>query len=215
MIIGILGSIGSGKNTVANILVEQHGFVRYSFAGTLKDATASIFGWPRTLLEGDTEQSRVWRETPDEWWAAKLGIAGFTPRLALQLLGTEVFRNHFHKDIWIDSLLYQLEARPTTNAVISDARFPNEIAAIQNAGGVLIQVERGPKPDWWEIAVRAYNGDTHCEQMMLSAHSHIHQSEWRWVGCHPWQIIRNDGNLQDLHNSVNSIIAEIAPIQIA
>lgn len=215
MIIGLLGAIGSGKNTVANMLVEQHGFVRYSFASTLKDATASVFGWPRELLEGDTEYSRQWREQPDEWWAEKMSIAGFSPRLALQLLGTEVFRNHFHKDIWINSLLYQLEAQPNTNKVISDARFPNEIAAIQNAGGVLIRVDRGPKPEWWEVAVRAYNGDTHCEQMMLSAYSHIHESEWRWVGCVPWAVISNNGSLQDLDDAVHKVIAEIAPIQTA
>lgn len=215
MIIGLLGSIGSGKNTVANMLVEQHGFVRHSFASSLKDATASVFGWPRELLEGDTEYSRQWRETPDEWWAEKMGVAGFTPRLAMQLLGTEVFRNHFHKDIWINSLLYQLEAQPNTNKVISDARFPNEITTIQNAGGILIRVDRGPKPDWWEVAVRAYNGDAHCEQMMLSAYSHIHESEWRWAGCVPWAVINNDGTLQELDYTLHRVMAELALFQTA
>ena len=58
MLIGLVGLIGSGKDTVAERLVSHHGFVRDSFAQSLKDATASIFGWDREMLEGNTE-SRV------------------------------------------------------------------------------------------------------------------------------------------------------------
>lgn len=206
MIIGLLGSIGSGKNTVADILVRNHSFARYSFASTLKDATANIFGWPRNLLEGDTEEGRQWREEVDEWWAKKLDMPGFTPRLALQLLGTEVFRTHFHPDIWINSLLYQLETQPNTLKVISDARFANEIDAIRSVGGILIRVDRGPKPEWWEIAERAYRGDTHCEEMMKTAYCHVHESEWRWAGCVPTFVISNNGTLDDLHNEVSRIV---------
>lgn len=210
MIVGLLGAIGSGKNTVASILVNQHGFSRDSFASALKDATAPIFGWPRSLLEGDTEVSRQWREEVDEWWARKLGIPGFTPRLALQLLGTEVFRNHFHKDIWLNSLLYRLEARPQTNIVISDARFLNEIDVIRQTGGVIVRVDRGPRPEWWEIATHAYNGDSHCEEMMKTAYAHVHESEWRWVGCIPQIVIHNDGTLSDLHQTVNRMVESFA-----
>lgn len=209
MIVGLLGSIGSGKNTVADILVRDHGFVRYSFASTLKDATANIFGWPRNLLEGDTEEGRQWRETEDEWWARKMNRPGFTPRLALQLLGTEVFRNHFHPDIWINSLLYQLEKQPNFNAVISDARFPNEINAVREAGGTMVRVDRGPKPAWWEVAVRAYNGDPHCEEMMRKAHCDVHESEWAWAGCVPTMVIDNNGTLEQLADQV-SMIAKAA-----
>lgn len=208
MIIGLLGSIGSGKNTVADILVRNHSFSRYSFASTLKDATADIFGWPRNLLEGDTEQGRKWREEVDEWWAEKMGMPEFTPRLALQLLGTEVFRTHFHQDIWINSLLYQLEAQPNTLKVISDARFANEIEAIRSAGGIIVRVDRGPKPDWWEIAERAYRGDTHCEEMMKTMYGHVHESEWRWTGCVPSFVIANEGTLGDLERLVATVLAE-------
>ena len=58
MIIGICGLIGSGKGTVADILEQEHGFIKVSFADSLKDAVAAVFGWPRSLLEGDTEESR-------------------------------------------------------------------------------------------------------------------------------------------------------------
>jgi dephospho-CoA kinase len=38
MLIGLVGLIGSGKDTVAERLVTQHGFERDSFAKSLKDA---------------------------------------------------------------------------------------------------------------------------------------------------------------------------------
>ena len=50
MIIGICGLIGSGKGTAADILVEQHGFTKISFADKLKDGVATVFGWDREML---------------------------------------------------------------------------------------------------------------------------------------------------------------------
>ena len=66
MLIGIVGLIGSGKDTVAERLVAQHGYRRDSFAKSLKDAVSSMFNWDRESLEGKTDESRQWREQPDE-----------------------------------------------------------------------------------------------------------------------------------------------------
>ncbi len=52
MLIGLVGLIGSGKDTVAERLVSHHGFVRDSFAKSLKDAVSNIFSWDREMLEG-------------------------------------------------------------------------------------------------------------------------------------------------------------------
>ena len=64
-VIGVCGLIGGGKGTVADILVGEFGFEKLSFADSLKDMIASIFGWRRELLEGDTKESREWREQVD------------------------------------------------------------------------------------------------------------------------------------------------------
>jgi hypothetical protein len=74
MIIGICGLIGSGKDTAADYLVNLHHFRRESFANTLKDAVAQVFGWDRTMLEGRTKHSREWREQVDPWWAERLNM---------------------------------------------------------------------------------------------------------------------------------------------
>ena len=70
MIIGICGLIGSGKGTVADVLVDQ-GFKKVSFADRLKDGVSTIFGWDRAMLEGDTDESRQWREQRDDFWSAE------------------------------------------------------------------------------------------------------------------------------------------------
>jgi len=162
MIIGICGFIGSGKDTIADYLVNLHHFRRESFASTLKDAVSQVFGWDRTMLEGRTKQAREWREQVDPWWAERLHMPTLTPRWILQYWGTEVCRAGFHDDIWIASLENKLR-HSQDDVVISDCRFPNEIKAIKNAGGRVIRVTRGPEPAWYEAAAsvnRGANGNT-------------------------------------------------------
>ena len=146
MIIGICGLIGAGKDTAADYLVNFYGFRRDSFAATLKDAVSSVFGWNRELLEGRTKNAREWREQVDPWWSERLNMPQLTPRLVLQLWGTEVCRKGFHDDIWIASVENKIRMAKD-NIVISDCRFPNEIQSIRNAGGRVIRIARGPDPD--------------------------------------------------------------------
>ena len=145
MIIGVCGLIGSGKDTVADYLVNFHEFRRESFADSLKDSVAAVFGWDRTMLEGRTKESREWREQVDKWWADRLAMPTLTPRWVLQYWGTEVCRKTFHDDIWIASLENKLR-QSKDNIVISDCRFPNEIKTIKQAGGKMILVSRGDLP---------------------------------------------------------------------
>ena len=143
MIVGIVGLIGAGKDTAADYLCNFHGFRRESFANTLKDAVACVFGWDRVLLEGRTKQAREWREQVDPWWAQRLNVPDLTPRYVLQQWGTEVCRRGFHDDIWIASLENKLR-NSQDDVVISDCRFPNEIAAIKQAGGCLLYTSTLP-----------------------------------------------------------------------
>ena len=76
MIVGICGLIGSGKDTIADHLVQDHNFVKISFADKLKDTVATLFDWDRTLLDGKTEQSRLWREQEDPYWSKELKKKG-------------------------------------------------------------------------------------------------------------------------------------------
>jgi hypothetical protein len=203
MIIGICGWIGSGKDTVADYLVNFHEFRRESFAGPLKDAVASVFGWDRILLEGRTKEAREWREQIDPWWAERLAMPTLTPRWVLQYWGTEVCRKTFHDDIWIAAVENKLR-NTKDNVVISDCRFPNEIASIKRSGGKILWVQRGEHPHWFEHACAANQG--HNSAMNIMRNLGIHASEWAWVGSDFDAVIKNDSTIDDLYSSVESLV---------
>jgi hypothetical protein len=203
MLIGLIGFIGSGKGTVGDMLQNEFGYVQDSFARPLKDAVAAIFGWDRQLLEGVTPESRLWREVPDPFWSEKFGYP-FTPRSALQLMGTEAGRNVFHTDIWVISLLHRNQHN---NVVVTDVRFQNEIAAIKKNNGMVVRVRRGSNPDWFHTAYCANKGNTAAKEEMKQLG--IHLSEWDWIGTEVDHTIYNDGTLADLRNNTRGL-AEMA-----
>lgn len=212
MIIGITGLIGSGKDTVAKLFVEKYNCVQDSFASPLKDMCATIFGWPREMLEGDTIESRDFRETPDLYWTKKLSIDSFTPRLALQLLGTDIMRTHFNENIWLNSLEYRMRKMSTTTkcVVISDARFVNELDLIRSLGGVVLNVKRNELPDWHQYAVKAnVDGHVPSRHIMNTRFKHVHQSEWNWIGYDFDYCIENNGTLDDLKDRISVLREEI------
>jgi len=185
MLIGVVGLIGSGKDTVSKRLEQKHGFRRDSFAKSLKDAVSAMFNWDREMLEGNGDESRQWREQPDEFWSKKFGKT-VTPRWVLQHFGTEVMRQHMHDAIWIDSCLSRYDGQPT---VISDTRFQNELKTIKEHGGEIILVKRGELPTREQMQERG-----------------AHKSEWDWMGWEFDHVIDNDGTKQELFEKVDNLI---------
>jgi hypothetical protein len=161
-----------------------------------------MFGWPRELLEGDTEVSRSWREQQDSFWTEKFGYS-FSPRLALQLMGTEAGRDVFHKDIWVISLLNRSKNK---DVVVTDVRFKNEIEYIQNNGGIVVRIKRGEDPEWVDSLTKINTQDKRMEYMEKFS---IHQSEWDWVGCDFNYEIANNGTIEELGNRVDSVLHSI------
>jgi hypothetical protein len=211
MIIGFVGLIGAGKDTAADYLVNYHGFRRDSFASTLKDAVAAVFGWDRILLEGRTKEAREWRERVDPWWADRLNMPNLTPRLMLQLWGTEVCRQGFHDDIWIASLENKMR-KTTDNIVISDVRFPNEILAIKNAGGLVIRVKRGEDPDWFKYAESFNKGPNSNASWSLSKlhleRLGVHASEYSWAGAAIDKIVENNSTIDQLFEQIKCLVED-------
>ena len=190
MIIGICGLIGSGKGTVADILVEQYGYQKLSFADKLKDGVATVFGWDREMLEGDTDSSRVWRERKDAFWSSETGTT-VTPRSVLQLFGTECMRNGFYDGIWVSLVKKHIVDNPNTNFVIPDVRFDNEANMIKSIHGEVWRVRRGADPVWF----RMYQ-DIGVEP------KEAHPSEWKWANVDFNYVVDNNGTIDQLKSLV-------------
>jgi len=197
MIVGICGLIGSGKGTVADILTDQYGWTKISFADSLKDAVAAVFNWPRHLLEGDTADSRTWREQVDTWWSARLGIADLTPRWVLQQWGTEVCRYGFHDDIWVASMENKMQDQ-SRNYVIPDTRFPNEIDMIARNHGQTWWIRRGLDPQWFSDWRNGHDS--------VLTRSDIHPSEYMWARSRFHAVIDNGGSLDQLQAKIAQLI---------
>ena len=200
MIIGICGLIGCGKGTVADILVEEHNFKKLSFADKLKDGVATVFGWDRSMLEGDTQQSREWREQRDEFWS-KETKRNITPRIVLQEFGTDCMRHGFDDSIWVSMVKQELIKNPTKDFVIPDVRFPNEALMIQKLNGCVWRAIRGPDPVWF----RMYQ-DIGVEP------KDVHESEWRWANVNFNAQVSNNGTLDDLKNQVQDHLVSTLPL---
>lgn len=130
-LVGLIGRKGSGKDTAAEAL-EALGFQNVKFAGALKAMLRTLLAYQgadeetvHRMIDGDL------KEVPTPL------LSGKTPRLAMQKLGTEWGRVLIGEDFWLSTAMTKAAGG---NAVITDVRFPNEVKAIQDAGGVLIRI---------------------------------------------------------------------------
>ena len=203
MIIGICGLIGSGKGTVGDILVEQ-GFTKVSFADKLKDGVATIFGWNRAMLEGDTDESRQWREQPDDFWTQETG-RNITPRIVLQEFGTECMRDGFDDSIWVSLLKKQMLDSPG-DYVVPDVRFRNEQDMIRELGGEIWRVQRGDVPEWYGCAML----DNTTGSNLMESYD-VHVSEYKWIDMNNKfnATIYNNSTLEQLKQSVLNEISNL------
>lgn len=176
IIIGLKGPAGAGKDTVANYLVEKHGFTKVTFAGPLKEICAIITGWPLDMLKGETEESRKFRETvvhPD---------FGKTGREILQFVGTDVFRDHFDPQTWIKIATRRI-LNIQGNVVVSDVRFPNEVDAILSTGGKIYSINR---------STGTLIVPKHISEQLLQVDGEV--------------VLNNNGSFEDLYKQIDTLI---------
>lgn len=131
MIIGLSGYAQSGKDTVAQILVDNYGFKRVSFADPIRKL---LYETNPMLKEGYKIQGLV-----DVYGWDKVKVEHPEARRLLQDLGIGA-RKVFGDDVWIYQVLK--DVHPSDKLVISDVRFINEAECISARGGELWRVTR-------------------------------------------------------------------------
>lgn len=185
MIIGIAGKAGAGKDTTGKMLAsllsnpnlswtmywdsdivfpQQHFVVHY--ADLLKEIAASMLNMPfDNFNDQEVKQKYI------DW-------IGMTVREFLQRLGNAV-RESIHPDFWVNALFNTYY----NNIIIADVRYPNEVQAIKDRGGIVFRIERpgaGAGNHISETALDDYHGFDY--------------------------IIDNVGTLEDLFNQVKFIV---------
>jgi dephospho-CoA kinase len=131
-IVGITGKAGAGKDTAANILIDEHGFVKLAFANPLKDAAKILFNFTDDQL-----YDPILKEEVDPKW-------GLSPRKVLQWLGTDILRKEISDRFFLIHMEQRMDQAIKEGArgiVISDVRFDIEAKFIKNKKGIVLNIE--------------------------------------------------------------------------
>lgn len=185
-VVGICGQAGAGKDTAAKWFIER-GYRRSGFADPIKWMLNQAFGW--SMADWD---DRVWKEDPDVVRAEdRRGRTSKTsPRSLAMWLGTEVVRNNFGNDAWVNVWKQRWHDTGQPKVVVPDVRFQNEVDAIHKLGGVVIRVTR---PNDRSAKVYVVDGEV----------EHVpHESERTDGLLYVDHEIVNDGTIQDLYGEL-------------
>lgn len=178
MIIGLSGYAQVGKDTVANYLVEKYGFIKVSFADPIREALYKLD--PKIRIDEMVGASLA--NAVDHMGWEEVKRLSSDARELLQRLGTEVGREMFGKDFWVNQGL--LRAKEHDRVVFADTRFINEAQAIQEHDGQV-----------WRI-----NKDGHGPVNNHPSETALDEYIFDWS-------IWNNGNIKELHTFVDAIMA--------
>lgn len=183
-LIALTGFKRCGKDTAGLYLIENHNYIKYSFAGALKTACSEIFMFDYEQTEGSK------KEDFDERW-------NINPRKVFQRFGTEIFRDslelffpemkHLKNNFWIYrfKIWYQEQVKknPNVRIVVSDVRFQNEADIIKELGGIIIKVHRK----------NIDNSDSHISELNI-------------LNINADYDIKNDSSIENYYKNLKSIL---------
>ena len=142
MIIAFAGRKQSGKTTACDFTARvfsettQLNSCVYNFADPLKQMCIDIFGLTYEQCYGSDDNKNelvncLWPETSKPMSA----------REVMQYVGTNIFRKMQH-NVWADATIRRIQDEKLPLSLIADCRFPNEVEAIKNAGGLVVKLNR-------------------------------------------------------------------------
>jgi len=179
-IIGLSGWARSGKDSVGDVLQGEHEFARRAFADPMRDSMYKLN--PLVTIVMDAPMLRL-QDAVDGYgwdWAKENTDA----RRLLQIYGTEIGREMFGENFWVDQAFKGLEE--LRQIVFTDTRFPNEAQRVKDSGGTVWRITRP--------GVEAAND--HASEHALD--------DWNFD-----YHINNNGTLEDLAVQVGTAVARI------
>lgn len=135
MLIGLTGHKGVGKDTAASFL---EGYTKLAFADKLKEAVASLFKIDTEYVDF-LKTDYCWIEIRHPLSAEAIS---FSWREFLQRFGTEMGRNTFGENFWIEQWERSYRILNASHVIVTDVRFLNEAVKIHSKGGVIIEIQR-------------------------------------------------------------------------
>lgn len=165
IIIGLGGRKYSGKDALADYLVQDHGYTKHEMSSVLNEIMEIINPW--VVVYEDIEGFEPGTLTRYKDLVAHVGYVkakevGEVRRL-LQMLGTEVGRNILHQDVWVNVMREKILATEG-HVVFTGVRYPNELALVRELSGVAAWVERpGLEDHQAELAAHSSEGSVHAE----------------------------------------------------
>jgi len=184
MIVGISGYAAAGKDTAADALVAEVGFIKVSFADPMRAMAAAmdpIVGIHRDNSDLPVPVRYVEAVTSLGYTDAKVAYPEI--RTFLQRLGTDAGREVLGVDVWVDAAMARIP--DGVDVVFADMRFENEAAAIEARGGVTVRIKRpGVAPP-----------NDHVSEVALD--------EWPFM-----ERLSNDSTVEALSGAIMEVIAK-------
>jgi len=187
------GKKRTGKDTVADYLVKQYNFESRAFANKLRGYAYQFLHY---FLDYEGAPQVVYNDTlKDIPITNKCGLEiqfkneALTPRKLLQYLGTDVFRDNFDSDFWVNKVITSLQNHDfVNNFVITDCRFPNEIDKVKDELENFYNIT--------SIRIHRNTGlhDTHLSETALDDYTDFDY------------VIENNGTLEELYQKVDRIL---------
>ena len=162
-VIALCGLARSGKDTIAEYLVNTHGYTRVAYADIMKDMLCDTFNIYREELDAFKNDSNSTIAVLDVNQSAdfvKYNLLKVTFRNILENFG-QMMKKHFGENVWSALLIDKINAEVingNTKIVISDLRFLIEYTDLRGTFMDLhiMEVNRGLKPSTQHPAENEY-----------------------------------------------------------
>jgi hypothetical protein len=162
-IIGFTGKKGVGKNFVAALVEEvlKEPKTKYidfldtiveqgALADPIKEFCFSVLGLDKDIMYGNDDAKNAtteyrWEKMP-QWLRSSIGVGHgpMTYRQIMQIVGTELGRDVWDKEIWVKALHRKIHRSGADYFLVTDVRFPNEVDAVKAWGGKVWKID-GPQ----------------------------------------------------------------------